>query len=63
MQTRTRECVLGGKVVEATKCPTGQTTIQERCGYFPCPGTYNENEDSDFQLIIVQLQLGVRGVR
>ena len=36
---RRRECLKGGKIVDARECRGNENEI-ERCGYFPCPGEF-----------------------
>ena len=39
---RKRECLKGGKIVDARECGGEQNEI-ERCGYFPCPGDFHSH--------------------
>ena len=42
LQTRKRDCLKAGKIVDAKNCK-GDKSEKERCGYFPCPGEGNSS--------------------
>ena len=66
-QTRTRQCILEGKTVETSKCfgiDSGKEVEIERCGFLPCPGESNCQEQFWICLVLdVSFhQLGLLGV-